>query len=552
MKKYKEDRWLYRSIALIKSSLFAVFLVLGFGTQATAWVHPDYSTNLFELDGNITDDTTPGDDWTNVKNGTSGAFATTDGILEDGLSLSIFTGGGSKDIRDIPLWKWTQGSVPDKDEILHAAAAAYNVEVNGSDNELIIYLMGDRYSTDGSAQMGVWFFQENVRLNHDDGTFIGKHQNGDVLMLAEFTQGGVQANIKLYKWDDTQKNNLFLFWEGQGDPDTYFYALSNGENTPAWSTYTPKSGTPGIYPPNSFFEGGINLSWIFDDETLPCFSSFLMETRSSHRANAQLKDFVLGELNTCKLEVAKVCVSSEINTADYTSLIHTYEYNVTNSGFGTIDDVTFSDDAGTPNDTSDDFDLPASGPLAIGETYIGDPYTNINSKNPPTNRIYATGHIGDYKMAAVWAEATCDPVDIDANISVTKECVQSLTSTDESNATIGYVVVRIDYNGIVCNDKNGTKLVDVNVTDDVSGETFGPFDLYPADDANLSNTRKRCEEYSGFYYPSSTTKACAVNSSHTNTVTATGNEALTGSPVMDMATATCKLCDDENCTEQTP
>ena len=547
MKTCKENEWLHTFIQLSKRLITTLFLLMWLGTAYAVAYESPYNSNLFELDGNIADEATVGDDWQNVEDGNSSAFSTTHdegtgkGILHDEKGFSIFTGGGSKDIRDITEWQWTHGSVPDKDEIMHAAAAAYKAGANK--DELMIYLMGDRYSTDGSAQMGVWFFQERVGMN-EDGTFSGKHRNGDVLMLAEFTQGGAQADIKLYKWDSSAKDNLILEHEGMGDANTFFYAISNGIETPAWSDYVPKSGTPGYYPPNAFYEGGINLSEFFGNEALPCFSSFLMETRSSHRANAQLKDFVLGDLNTCKLTVAKSCISSVVNTEDYVSLIHTYEYNVTNSGFGTVEDVTFIDDAGTPNDTSDDFALPSSGPLATGETWKGPEFNTTNGMNPPTNTITAIGHIGEYDMAPVYASATCAPVDIDANISVTKKCEQSL----EEKA--GYVVVRVDYDGMVCNDKNGTKLTDVWVTDDVSGDSFGPFELYPADDSNLSSVRKRCENYSGTHYPTTTVKACASNSSHTNTVTATGKEALTLENVSDMATASCRLCDG-NCTEPT-
>jgi len=544
MKTYKENDWLYTFMQLSKGSIIASFLLMGIGTQATAWEHPATSS-LFQLEGNIADDGA-GDDWQNVEDGTSSAFSTTQddgtggGILHDELKMSIFTGGGSKDVRDVSLWKWTNGSVPDKDEIMHAAAAAYKAGTNN--DELMIYLTGDRYATDGSAQMGVWFFQEKIGLN-EDGTFSGVHRNGDVLMLAEFTQGGAKANIKLYKWNDTEKTNLELFHEGQGDSTHYFLALSNAGDTPAWSDYIPKSGTQGTYPENAFFEGGINLSWIFGDIQLPCFSSFLMETRSSHRANAQLKDFVLGDLDTCKLEIKKTCLSSSVNTEDYTSLIHTYEYNVTNSGFGLISNVTFMDDAGTPNDESDDFTPPATGELAIG-TSITHQYTTTSDKNPPTNTIYATGHIGEYAMAPVQDSATCSKVIQNPAISVTKECEQTL----ESNGV--NVVVRIDYKGVVCNDQNGTKLINVSVNDSVDtvNGQFNIGTLYPADDPAK---RKQCESFEGTYYPSTTTKICAKNSTHSNTVKATGTGSIGGKDVHATATAICNLC-DSTCNEPTP
>ena len=523
--------------------LLAAVLLMGLGTAVSAdHVLPGPGDGIFELDGNIADDSGAGlpDDWSDIDANTDSAFSDT-GILHDPKNLGIFTGGGSKDVRDVTQWRWTNGSVPDKDEILNAAAAAYNVE-----GELIIYLHGDRYANDGSAQMGVWFFQERVNML-DDGTFSGAHREGDLLMLAEFVQGGAVANVKLYKWNTGVKDNLELIAEGTGGGSDYYYATSNGMPTPAWpGFYEPKSPVDGYpantYPENSFFEGAINVSAYFTDQALPCFSSFLMETRSSHRANAQLKDFVLGSLDTCKLSVAKQCLSSDVNTTNYVSLNHHYKYTVTNDGFGAFDSVTFMDDAGTPGDTSDDFALEPVYNLLQGDSVDGY-YTITSTLNPPTNTIYATGHIGTYAMAPVEASATCSPVALSPDISVTKKCEQRLEALD------GKVVVRVDYSGVVCNDQNGTKLVGVAVTDDISGEVFNIGDLYPADDPQ---GRDQCADFGASYYPSALVPSgttCAIGNTHSNTVLATGTGALSGMDVNATATATCNLCDG-SCTEE--
>jgi hypothetical protein len=56
--------------------------------------------------------------------------------------------------------------------------------------------------------------------------------------------------------------------------------------------FQPKSGSAGIFPPGTFFEGGANLTKLLP--SLECFTSFLVETRSSQSVTATLKDFVLG------------------------------------------------------------------------------------------------------------------------------------------------------------------------------------------------------------------------------------------------------------------
>jgi len=138
-------------------------------------------------------------------------FVASTGIMHDHAQASVFTGGGSKDINDISQWKWKNGPVPDKDNIEHAYASAYGV---------------DRFSNSGSAMMGAWFFQEAVQAK-PDGSFSGKHKNGDIFWTGEFTGGGVVANLKIYSWQDRSTgscsaanrikgSNLCLIAEGSG------------------------------------------------------------------------------------------------------------------------------------------------------------------------------------------------------------------------------------------------------------------------------------------------------------------------------------------------
>jgi hypothetical protein len=81
---------------------------------------------------NISPPGNTGDDWDKVYAGTDSAFAAT--FIDDptgSAETSFFTGGGSKDERDInggaQHWEWddTNDVIPDKDDIDHAFAAAY-------------------------------------------------------------------------------------------------------------------------------------------------------------------------------------------------------------------------------------------------------------------------------------------------------------------------------------------------------------------------------------------------------------------------------------------
>ena len=113
----------------------------------------------------------------------------TTGVLHDHDQRTIFWKGGSKDIRDVTQWEWTSGAVPDKDEISHAGAAAYKVN-----SDLIMYIFADRFSNDGDAEMGAWFFQDAVDTVENpnrpgQGSFSGRHKNGDILWLGHFSGG---------------------------------------------------------------------------------------------------------------------------------------------------------------------------------------------------------------------------------------------------------------------------------------------------------------------------------------------------------------------------
>jgi hypothetical protein len=495
-----------------------------------------HDLGVFELEGDAADDPgTPGDDWSTVNAGGGTPFART-GVLSDPAPASIFTGGGSKDPIDIPSWKFKDGSVPDKDNITNAYAAAYTV--NG---ELLIYFGADRFANDGDAQLGFWFFQENVTLN-PNGSFSGEHQLGDTLVLANFSQGGSVSTIQVLEWvgtgGDQQGGTLQLLFSSsaaQCGPsltgDTVCAVTNSGPTAAPWP-YTPKSGAPGTFPPVSFFEGGINITQVFAGTTAPCFASFLAETRSSTSVNAVLKDFVLGSFPVCGINITKTCPSSAPNSTE-TGFVYTFQGTVTNTGAGTLYNVTAVDDAGTPGNTADDitFNIGTLGPGASAP-FSG---TFESTLNPATNRASVTAASspgGPTTVSDVSDPATCPPVVRTPNISVTKVCSVSLVVID------GRVVVQVDFSGQVCaGDQVG--LDNVTVTDD-SGTPADTTDdqLFPIG----SLAKSECKPYSGSYLPSTTFSSDPESASFTDTVKAAGDGRLGTGHVEDTRTATCPLC----------
>jgi hypothetical protein len=520
--------------------LFGAALVAGLTTTAGVFAVDGNPPGLFELDGNTVDSGSPGDDWDGLFLGTQvGTPAASTGILPDPAPVTIFTQGGSKDIRDVTEWKYKDGSVPDKDDITNAYAAAYvnpsdvlhNGQVVHSAGDAIIYFGLDRFANTGDAFAGFWFFQDDVGLG-PNGSFNGQHvgrsgdQPGDLLVLVEYPQGAnAQPEIKVYEWDpldadnDNVATNLDEIYSSSNamcdsGGDKLACAITNVANlpgAPAWP-YANKTGYSGI-PPESFFEGGINVSKLLGGD-VPCFSSFLAETRSSRSETAQLKDFVLGDFNLCSIAVTKQCTAAVNSAGD--SIAVDFSGVVTNDGGLPLTNVTVKDDMGTP-DTADDITVFGPATLQPGESqpYSGDYGTTAI---PATDTVTAEGHRNSTTLTDT-AEATCSP-DITPALTVNKQCTAAINT--------GGTGIDVLFNGSVSNTGNvaleNVTVVDDNGTPGVPGDdvtVLGPISLAPGASAN----------YSGGF--------AASGASSTDHVTATGSDVLTQTPVEANAEATC-------------
>jgi hypothetical protein len=496
---------------------------------------------LFELEGDAVDagglNSPPPADWNTVNLGNGGGAGARTGVLADPAPNSIFTGGGSKDHIDISSWKHKAGSVPDKDNITNAYAAAYIV--NG---DLVIYFGADRFANDGDAQLGFWFFQQNVTPTAD-GSFNGVHQVGDILVLANFSQGGSVSTIQILEWvgsgGDEGGGTLKLLETAAGAQcgpalgNHDVCAITNAVPTGSPWPYTPKQGSPNVFPEVSFFEGGINITRIFRGATPPCFSSFLAETRSSTSVTAVLKDFVLGAFPVCGINITKSCDSSRANDTQ-TGYVYTFSGTVTNTGFGILFNVTVVDDAGTPGNASDDITINL-GTLAGGASaqYNG---TFESAQNPATNHASvsaATAPGGPATITDVSDPATCPPVTLSPHISVTKVCTTDLAVINN------LVAVRVHFVGQVNNTSETLILDNVTVRDD-SGTPNDPSDDQAFNLGTLNPGESK--PYSGSYLPKGVDATNPKFATFSDTVTATGVARLGFGTVQDTKTATCPLC----------
>ena len=446
---------------------------------------------VFELDGNVEDPGGGGDDWITLNpppgpivTGTTGGLAgasTTRTFIADLKPITIFTGGHSKDFYLIQgNWKHKDGSVPPKDEINHAYAAAYNVADTMGSSDTVLVFGSDRASTSGSANIGIWFFRNNV-APAADGTFVGEHAVGDIFIISEFTIGCKVSTIRVFEWNpalaDQPEGNLNLLFEtsdatcGTGAPKPACAIVNSAPTVSDWG---------GTLPPGALFEGAINLDAL---NISGCFTSVLFETRSSHEVNAVLKDFAGGVFNLCEVDITKRCAGARVNAAG-TGILYDFAGTVTNSGGGTLYNVEVVDTL--PDGTMETIQV--AGTLAPMASVNWSRNNFLSTSGSVINSAEARAAFENGGAKTVLsdpdAQVTCELSPV-AALRVTKACTASLFDQGAQ------VVVKVDFSGQVCNE-GLTQLTGVTLADDpVATITPNAVTLAPG----------ACSGYSGSYFP---------------------------------------------------
>lgn len=500
-------------------------------------VYAGHDVGLFEVEGNAIDNPAiAGEDWDKVFAGTDSAAVSTfiDRSTERGTGdVTYFTGGGSKDINDINQWLYTSGdTTPDKDDIQDAFAAAYTLGT-----ETYLYFGLDRLAQNGAADVGFWFFRNPVSLvpfpaGTNQAGFNGVHKardgtgGGDLLVVSEFTQGGVVSLIKVYEWvgsggSDGPLDLIGSAAECNGASDEECAIANTIEIDSPWP-YTPKSGTNNKIPKAGFFEGTINLSALLGGQ-VGCFSSFLAETRSSPEPSAQLKDMAFGEFQLCGLTVTKtsnvdqVCNSEGSQSVDYT-------FTVNNTGSAGLT-VTLVDDNGT-EDTADDIDVigaftgedDAGGTAQLDTVIIAGggqaSYTiPISVSGVKHNTVTATGTAGTSVVTAT-----------DDHTVTVEACTLEITKTPDRTQVCSQNA-GVEYDYLLTN--TGSVAVTINSVSDDNGTPGAPGDdvnlLAQLDPADLPLV---LEPNGSQAFSYSTTLTAAPGVTVTNTVNASGTAAL--------------------------
>jgi hypothetical protein len=365
--------------------------------------------------------------------GSSAGHSSVRTFLDGTASTDSFTGGGSKDPADISQWKWSGSPTPNKDTLNSGYAAAYTAP----NSSFHLMFGADRVSPSGDANIGIWFFQNTVKIN-PDGSFSGLHKNGDIFVISAFTGGGGTSNIQILDWDSTCKSAVNKPTPGQC-ADSNLRLLAVQASTVA-CTNSPYCATTNALTTNSlwqgpiasplFFQGGINLSFAvngFDGGALPCFSSFLEETRSSQSTSAVLKDFLLGGFPVCSLTITKQCDTANppVLVNNGTQVLYSWKGVVHNTGVGTLSGIVIDDNLPTGTlthptliDSNTNSPTTTLAPGATGSYTATATVASLTAKNTAS----AKGFFGTSEIDAPAASDTCT-APISGSVGVVKHCV---------------------------------------------------------------------------------------------------------------------------------
>lgn len=525
--------------------------------------------NVFEVDGNAHDQSPPGDDWQLLAPSGSGGNALRDVFILDSVTGDdkIFTGGGSKDVRDISQWGSTTGEPPDKNDIEHAFAAAYNV--NG---DLVIYFGLDRYSTDGDSAMGFWFFKNEIGVTANG--FSGVHAVGDILVTSDNVNGGSVSVINVFKWVGGQNPLQLLASSTTGGGSTVdgVFCLTNGyacavrnataQQVPSsWGGYTFKGlGSVNNFPQFAFYEGGVNITALLGTTDTPCFASFMAMTRTSASETAQLKDFALGAFPLCGISVGKACVvdssSPKINS-DGESIHTKFDIPITNIGVGTVYDVAIEEDTALPGSFATTCkvtspivsgNMSTDGAVAVLSSLAKGATSNVivecdSKQNPLVNTITARAKSSsgsstrDLEASHMTGNGETCAVQPDPMIVVTKECAKSTGAPEGVKLHVGGgfdVCVNISVKNDSAEAIKSVSVIDNRLGTLLSGGTLTP--------GQIVNYNSRC--YTATNADGSETNP--AEAAFSDRVDVSGVGAISGEPVGDPvlpeATATCKLC----------
>jgi uncharacterized repeat protein (TIGR01451 family) len=209
----------------------------------------------------------------------------------------------------------------------------------------------------------------------------------------------------------------------------------NQSATDAPWDYTPKAneGPPDIFQTSAFFEGGINITQLIPNAG--CFTAFTAETRSSTPFDARLKDFVIGDLDTCVRDVS-VEKTPDGGTANAGDTI-TFSITVTNeSPNSDAENVTLTDTLPNSGLTWSITTQPAGDPCSIAGT------PQVLSCNFGTLPV---GGSATVTISSPTDAADCGLKENTVTVSATGD-IDATNNTDPGDITVNCGAIRINKN----------------------------------------------------------------------------------------------------------
>jgi hypothetical protein len=294
-------------------------------------------------------------------------------------SDTMFSGAGSLDTKGLANWHWTSAAPAATDNIVDAFGANYNDSLTGH-NFLLTGI--DRYANTANTTVGFWAFQNAVSVNAG-GTFSGVHTDGDLFIVTNISVNGATSQ-SVYRWTGNDATgSLTLLSPAVG---ATYLNVNIAPSTVPWAFTDNASNTKP--QAGELVEAGVDLNAIFG-LTVPHFTSFLTETRSTNTSGASLLDFVNGTLNT--IAGSFTANGTLVPTDKIGSIAISDGQNGINYNFGEVQPVTIAGTIYTDKNGNGTFDAGDTGISGVTLTLTG-----TNNLGQSVTATVTTGANGTY------------------------------------------------------------------------------------------------------------------------------------------------------------
>jgi hypothetical protein len=332
--------------------------MLAVNTGVSSAVHDED----FELDGNTADDASPDADWETLFDATGTRIDPLPaGFVDAGFSADFALpdpsayATGTKDTLPVDGgWQCKRSNnLGDKFDLVNAYTTAFR----NADGHLIVYFGSEISSPNGARNAGFWLLQDDAvgcsSAGGGNTDFDGQHRDGDLLVVAAFSNGGAVARVLVFEWvDPTPANGVD---DGSLNPtpvldetaancaapaaaDEACAIVNTGATVdPPWP-HPDKNG--GALDINEFAEGGVDLTAVLGEGNEPCIAKFLANSRSSFEPGSTLHDFAVGELETCGDLIVEKYIDVDMSRTHNTGDVDTANADLADWHFTVVRDST--------------------------------------------------------------------------------------------------------------------------------------------------------------------------------------------------------------------